>query len=66
MVSKIMDLPELLEVVYEQGRKSISLDAFVGLYHAESEEVSFPIMYDMACASRRKVLSAEIVFYAVS
>ena len=46
-VSKIMDLPDLLEVVYEQGRKSFSLDAFfVGLYHPEVEEVSFPIMYD--------------------
>ncbi len=46
-VSKIMDLPDLLEVVYEQGRKSISLDAFfVGLYHPDVDEVSFPIMYD--------------------
>ena len=46
-VSKIMDLPNLLEAVYEQGRKSLSLDAFfVGLYHPETEEVSFPIMYD--------------------
>ena len=46
-VSKIMDLPELLEVIYEQGKKSISLDAFfVSLYHADVEEVSFPIMYD--------------------
>jgi len=47
VVSKIMDLPELLEAVYEQGRKSLLLDAFfVGLYHPENEEVSFPIMYD--------------------
>jgi len=46
-VSKIMDLPALLETVYEQGRKSLSMDAFfVGLYHPEVEEVSFPIMYD--------------------
>jgi len=46
-VSKIMEFPNLLEVVYEQGRKSISLDAFfVGLYHPETEEVSFPITYD--------------------
>ena len=46
-VSKIMDLPNLLEAVYEQGRNSLSLDAFfVGLYHPENEEVSFPIMYD--------------------
>ena len=46
-VAKIMDLSELLEVIYKQGRKSISLDAFfVGLYHPEDEEVSFPIMYD--------------------
>ena len=46
-VSKIMDLPELLETIYQQGRKSISLDAFfVGLYHPETGEVSFPITYD--------------------
>ncbi|HAV78288.1 MAG TPA: hypothetical protein DCX53_13145 [Anaerolineae bacterium] len=46
-VSKLMDLPDLLEIVYEQGKKSISLDAFfVGLYHHESREVSFPILYD--------------------
>jgi PAS domain S-box-containing protein len=46
-VSKIMDLPDLLEVIYEQGRKSISLDSFfVGLYHPDVDEVSFPIMYD--------------------
>ena len=46
-VSKIMNLPDLLEVIYVQGRKSLSLDAFfVGLYHPETEEVSFPIMYD--------------------
>ena len=46
-VSKIMDLPDLLEVIYEQGKKSISLDAFfVGLYHPETNELSFPIMYD--------------------
>ena len=46
-VAKIMDLPDLLEIVYELGKKSISLDAFfVGLYHPEGDEVSFPIMYD--------------------
>lgn len=46
-VSKIMELPDLLEVIYEQGKKSISLDAFfVALYHPETQEISFPIMYD--------------------
>jgi PAS domain S-box-containing protein len=46
-VSKIMDLPDLLEVIYEQGRKSISLDAFfVGLYHPETNEISFPLTFD--------------------
>lgn len=46
-VSKIMKLPDLLEVVYEQGKKSISLDAFfVGLYHPDTQEISFPIIYD--------------------
>jgi len=46
-VSKLMDLPDLLEVVYQQGRKNISLDAFyVGLYHPETQKISFPIMVD--------------------
>jgi len=46
-VSKIMDPSDLFEVIYEQGRKSISLDAFfVGLYHPETNEVSFPITVD--------------------
>ncbi|HKJ38911.1 MAG TPA: GAF domain-containing protein, partial [Anaerolineales bacterium] len=46
-VSKIMDLPDLLETVYEQGKNSILLDAFfVGLYHPETHEISFPIIFD--------------------
>jgi PAS domain S-box-containing protein len=47
VISGLRDLPDLLEVIYEQGRKSISLDAFfVGLYHSDTQEISFPIMYD--------------------
>lgn len=46
-VSELTDLPNLLEVIYEQAKKSIPLDAFyVGLYHPETHKVSFPIMYD--------------------
>jgi PAS domain S-box-containing protein len=46
-VSELRDLPDLLEIIYEQGRKSISLDAFfVGLYNPDTQEMSFPIMYD--------------------
>jgi PAS domain S-box-containing protein len=46
-VAELKDLPDLLEIVYAQGRKSISLDAFfVGLYHPESHEISFPLVYD--------------------
>ena len=46
-VSQIMDLPDLLEVIYDQGRKSFSLDAFfVGLYHPERNEISFPLVFD--------------------
>lgn len=46
-VSELTDLPNLLEVIYEQARKSIPLEAFfVGLYHPKTHEVSFPIMYD--------------------
>jgi PAS domain S-box-containing protein len=46
-VSRIMDLPNLLEAVYGQVKKRISLNAFfVSLYHPEENEVSFPIMID--------------------
>ena len=46
-LSKIMDPSHLLAVIYEQGRKSISLDAFfVGLYHPETNVISFPITFD--------------------
>ncbi len=46
-VAELMNLSDLLEVVYEQGKKSFSLDAFfVGLYHPETYQISFPVMYD--------------------
>jgi len=46
-VAKLMDLPELLEAVYQQGKKNISLDTFyVSLYHPEIKEISFPLIYD--------------------
>jgi len=67
-VSKIMDPSDLLEVIYEQGRKSISLDAFfVGLYHPETNEVSFPITvdngrrYETPPGCERKQLSKQTI-----
>ncbi|MEP7135445.1 MAG: GAF domain-containing protein [Chloroflexota bacterium] len=46
-VAELMNLSDLLEVVYEQSKNSFSLDAFfVGLYHPETNQISFPMMYD--------------------
>src|SRR5258706_1539905 len=46
-VSQLTDLPTLLEGIYEQAKKAISLDAFyVGLYEPNSDQIVFPIMYD--------------------
>jgi PAS domain S-box-containing protein len=46
-VAELRDLPELLEVVYEQVRKVISVDAFfVALHNPENNTVSYPIVYD--------------------
>ncbi|HXD09558.1 MAG TPA: GAF domain-containing protein [Anaerolineales bacterium] len=46
-VAELKDLPDLLEIVYELVAGSIAMDAFyVGLYQPETQEISFPIMYD--------------------
>lgn len=46
-VLELKDLTDLLEVVHEQASKQISLDAFfVGLHHPETQEISFPFVYD--------------------
>ena len=47
VVTELRDLPSLLEVIYEQVKKHLSVDAFyVGLYTPEQNAVSYPIMYD--------------------
>jgi len=46
-IAELKSLPELFDVVYLQAKKGIPLDTFyVGLYKPESNEISFPIMYD--------------------
>ena len=46
-VSRLKDLPHLLQVIYEQVRGILHADSFyVGLYRPETEEVWYPIMYD--------------------
>ena len=46
-VSELRGLPDLLEVIYEQVKQNLKVDAFyVGLYHPENETVSYPITYD--------------------
>jgi len=46
-VSELRDLPSLLDVIYEQVKQNLKVDAFyVGLYHLESDMVSYPISYD--------------------
>ncbi len=46
-VSELRDLPDLLEVIYEQVTQNLEVDAFyVGLYHPAENTVSYPITYD--------------------
>ncbi|MBK9926803.1 MAG: GAF domain-containing protein [Anaerolineales bacterium] len=46
-VAELRDLTDLLEVVYEQVKKVVSVDAFyVALYNSKNNTVSYPIMYD--------------------
>ena len=46
-VSELRGLPDLLEVIYEQVKQNLKVDAFyVGLYHPENDTVSYPITYD--------------------
>lgn len=46
-ISALKDLPELLEVVFQQAQQYLNIDTFyVGLYNAKKEEVIYPIMYD--------------------
>jgi len=47
VVTELRDLPSLLEVIYEQVKKYLSVDAFyVGLYNPENNTVTYPITYD--------------------
>lgn len=46
-ISELRDLPDLLEVIYEQVKHNLHGDAFyVGSYHPEDNTVSYPITYD--------------------
>src|SRR5258706_1525067 len=46
-ISALKDLPELLEVVFQQAQQYLNIDTFyVGLYDPKKEEVVYPIMYD--------------------
>jgi len=46
-ISALSDLPSLLETVYQQVEKTLATDLFfIGLYDAQKNEMSFPIMYD--------------------
>lgn len=46
-VSTLGDVAEVLDVIYQQVRRSLPLDAFyICLYDAETEKVSFPLVYD--------------------
>jgi PAS domain S-box-containing protein len=47
VVTELRDLPSLLEVINEQVKKHLSVDAFyVGLYNPGNNTVSYPIVYD--------------------
>ena len=46
-VSTLRELPEVLDLIYQQVKHSLPLDVFfVGLYEAETDEISFPLLYD--------------------
>lgn len=46
-VSTLRDVGDVLETIYQQVKLSLPLDMFfVGLYDAETHQISFPIMYD--------------------
>lgn len=50
-VLTLRDLSSVLEIIFEQTQQSLQLDAFfIGLYNEETNEISFPIMYD--CGQR--------------
>ena len=46
-ISALSELPTLMENVYQQVNKALSTDLFfISLYDRESNELTFPIMYD--------------------
>jgi len=46
-VSTLRDLDSVLEIIYQQAQRSLPLDVFfVALRKADTDEISFPIMYD--------------------
>jgi GAF domain-containing protein len=46
-VSTLRDLPNVLEVIHQQVQRGLALDVFyVALYDHDSDEISFPVMFD--------------------
>ncbi|MBN1935565.1 MAG: PAS domain S-box protein [Anaerolineae bacterium] len=47
-ISTLQNLDSVLEVIYHQVQRTVPADAFyIGLYDAERNQVSFPIVYDL-------------------
>lgn len=47
VVAELRNLPDLLEIIYEQVKQILHADAFyVGLHHPDTNMVSYPITYD--------------------
>jgi len=47
-ISTLQDPDSVLEVIYRQVQRTVPADAFyIGLYDAERNQISFPIMYDL-------------------
>jgi PAS domain S-box-containing protein len=46
-VSTLRELPEVLDLIYQQVQRTLTLDVFfVGLYEPASDEISFPLIYE--------------------
>ncbi|MCZ7543788.1 MAG: GAF domain-containing protein [Anaerolineae bacterium] len=46
-ISSLLDIEGVLEVIYQQVQRILPLDAFfIGLYDPETDQMSFPLLYD--------------------
>ncbi|MBE2221226.1 MAG: PAS domain S-box protein [Anaerolineae bacterium] len=58
-VSTQQDLPSVLESIYQQARQRLQIDSFyVSLYHPETHEISYPILYDEGKKYEKKTIAA--------